>query len=178
MSIYSNCIEQVQEYCNKNNIPLNLIAVDTLEKAKNVPCIFNNWAVFYNGDFVTNHLLRMKLFKKEISIIKVVYALKKSERDLSSSNGMNLYRGLRGCIYCGSRSKCYHMEHAFEDVEVKEMLLSFRKYFKKETIKMYVEHWFYDKILIFRLKMNLVIVRKALSLAYKYGFGFTLITKI
>ena len=29
-----NCIEQVQEYCNRNNIPLNLIAIDTLEKAK------------------------------------------------------------------------------------------------------------------------------------------------
>lgn len=29
-----NCIEQVQEYCTKNNIPLNLIAVDTLEKRK------------------------------------------------------------------------------------------------------------------------------------------------
>ena len=40
---------------------------------------------------------------------------------LSSKNGMNLYRGCsHGCIYCDSRSKCYHMEHAFEDIEVKE----------------------------------------------------------
>ena len=63
-----NCIEQVQEYCNKNNIPLNLIAVDTLEKAKNVPCIFNNWAVFYNGDFVTNHLLNETFLKKKFQL--------------------------------------------------------------------------------------------------------------
>ena len=28
-----NCIEQVQEYCTKNNIPLNLIAVDTLRES-------------------------------------------------------------------------------------------------------------------------------------------------
>ena len=40
---------------------------------------------------------------------------------LSASNGMNLYRGCsHGCIYCDSRSKCYHMEHDFEDIEIKE----------------------------------------------------------
>ena len=39
---------------------------------------------------------------------------------LSANNGMNLYRGCtHGCIYCDSRSKCYGMDHAFEDVEVK-----------------------------------------------------------
>ena len=46
-----NCIEQVQEYCTKNNIPFHLIAVDTLDKAKNFPCIFNNCAVFYHGEY-------------------------------------------------------------------------------------------------------------------------------
>ena len=35
--------------------------------------------------------------------------------------GMNIYRGCtHGCIYCDSRSTCYHMEHPFEDIEVKE----------------------------------------------------------
>ena len=39
---------------------------------------------------------------------------------LSAQNGMNLYRGCtHGCIYCDSRSTCYQMNHAFEDVEVK-----------------------------------------------------------
>lgn len=39
---------------------------------------------------------------------------------LSARNGMNLFRGcLHGCIYCDARSKCYQMDHAFEDVEVK-----------------------------------------------------------
>ena len=39
---------------------------------------------------------------------------------LSSQNGMNLYRGCsHGCIYCDSRSTCYQMDHAFEDVAVK-----------------------------------------------------------
>ena len=60
-----NCIEQVQEYCSRNEIPLKLIAVDTLEKAKNVPCIFNNWAVFYHGEYETNHLINETFLKKK-----------------------------------------------------------------------------------------------------------------
>lgn len=63
-----NCIEQVREYCNENSIPLNLIAIDTLEKAKNLPCVFNNWAVFYDGDFVTNHLLNETFLKKKFGL--------------------------------------------------------------------------------------------------------------
>ena len=39
---------------------------------------------------------------------------------LSAKNGMNLYRGCtHGCIYCDSRSRCYQINHDFEDVEVK-----------------------------------------------------------
>ena len=39
---------------------------------------------------------------------------------LSARNGMNLYRGCQhGCIYCDSRSRCYRMDHRFEDVAVK-----------------------------------------------------------
>lgn len=39
---------------------------------------------------------------------------------LSSDNHMNIYRGCtHGCIYCDSRSRCYKMDHNFEDIEVK-----------------------------------------------------------
>jgi DNA repair photolyase len=35
--------------------------------------------------------------------------------------GMNIYRGCtHGCIYCDSRSTCYHIEHPFEDIAVKK----------------------------------------------------------
>ena len=60
----ANCILEVSTYCNANGIPLNLIAVDSLEKAKSLPCVFNNWAVFYKGTFATNHLLNENLLKK------------------------------------------------------------------------------------------------------------------
>ena len=40
---------------------------------------------------------------------------------LSAHNGMNVYRGCtHGCIYCDSRSLCYHINHPFEDIEVKQ----------------------------------------------------------
>jgi DNA repair photolyase len=33
---------------------------------------------------------------------------------------MNISRGcVHGCIYCDARSKCYHIDHEFEDVEIK-----------------------------------------------------------
>ena len=45
---------------------------------------------------------------------------KEAKAILSPHNGINIYRGCtHGCIYCDSRSKCYNMEHDFEDIEVK-----------------------------------------------------------
>lgn len=61
-----NCIQQVKDYCSANDIKLDLIKVDSLEKAKAVPGVFNNWAVFYKGDFNTLHLLNEGYLKKII----------------------------------------------------------------------------------------------------------------
>lgn len=104
--------------------------------------------------------------------------LKKVKGVLSSSNGMNLYRGCtHGCIYCDSRSKCYHMEHAFEDVEIKENAIDLlENTLKRKRLKcMLSTGSMTDPYL--PLEDEFGSVRKALSLAYKYGFGFTLITK-
>lgn len=60
----ANSIQQIQAYCNHNHIPVHCIAIDTLEKAKELPCIFTNWAVFYNGRFITNKLLSESLLEK------------------------------------------------------------------------------------------------------------------
>lgn len=59
-----NCIEQVKAYCEANIIPVNLIAVDTVEKAKSLPGVFNNWAVYYGGEFETVHMLNEGYLKK------------------------------------------------------------------------------------------------------------------
>jgi hypothetical protein len=50
-------IEMIRQYCETNDIPLSLMQVDTLQKAKELPCAFNNWGVFYKGNFVTVNLL-------------------------------------------------------------------------------------------------------------------------
>ena len=57
-------INFVKEYCTLHNLDVNLIKVDTLEKAKNLPCVFNNFAVFYKGGFQTVNLLDIKTLKR------------------------------------------------------------------------------------------------------------------
>lgn len=63
-----NCIDQVDAYCKTNGIPVKLIKVDTLEKSKELPSVFNNWAVFYKGKFETVHLLNEGYLKKMLLI--------------------------------------------------------------------------------------------------------------
>ena len=42
-------------------------------------------------------------------------------KSILTPTSMNIYRGCQhGCIYCDARSLCYQMDHAFEDIEVKE----------------------------------------------------------
>ena len=50
-------IEMVKQYCETNDVPVSLIQVDTLQQAKELPCVFNNWGVFYKGKFETVNLL-------------------------------------------------------------------------------------------------------------------------
>ena len=102
----------------------------------------------------------------------------KAKGILSAKNGMNLYRGCsHGCIYCDSRSNCYHMEHAFEDIEVKENAIELLKdaLIRKRKKCMIGTGSMTDPYI--PLEMKLGNVRKALKLVYEYGFGFTVITK-
>lgn len=97
---------------------------------------------------------------------------------LSSSNGMNLYRGCtHGCIYCDSRSHCYHIDHVFEDIEVKEnALILLEDALRRKRKKCMIGTGSMTDPYI-PLEKSLKNVQKALLLAEKYGFGFTLITK-
>ena len=97
---------------------------------------------------------------------------------LSSKNGMNLYRGCsHGCIYCDSRSKCYHMEHVFEDIEVKENAIDLLEYALKHKRKKCMIGTGSMTDPYIPLEMEIGNVRKALHLIYEHGFGFTVITK-
>ncbi len=57
-------IKELSDYANKNNIKINFIKIDSLEKAKNAPCIINNWANFYNGEFLSNTILNANALEK------------------------------------------------------------------------------------------------------------------
>lgn len=50
-------IDMVREYCAAHNVPVHLHHVETLDAAKSLPCVFNNFAVFYGGKFQTVNLL-------------------------------------------------------------------------------------------------------------------------
>lgn len=102
----------------------------------------------------------------------------KAKGILSPQNGMNLYRGCsHGCIYCDSRSKCYHMEHVFEDIEVKENAISLLAYALAHKRKKCMIGTGSMTDPYIPLEMELGYVRKALHLIYEHGFGFTVITK-
>lgn len=57
-------INELAEYSKENNIKITFIKIDSLEKAKEVPCIFNNWANFYKGKFISNTILNKNSFEK------------------------------------------------------------------------------------------------------------------
>jgi len=91
---------------------------------------------------------------------------------------MNLYRGCQhGCIYCDSRSDCYHMDHAFEDIAVKEnaLILLEDALRRKRRPCMIGTGSMSDPYM--PLEAELGFTRRALELICRYGFGATLITK-
>ena len=97
---------------------------------------------------------------------------------LSSNNGMNLYRGCtHGCIYCDARSKCYQMNHDFEDIEVKQnapqlleqALRSKRKKCMIGTGAMCDPYLHHEK--------DLQLTGKCLEIIDRYEFGVAIQTK-
>ena len=97
---------------------------------------------------------------------------------LSAQNGMNLYRGCtHGCIYCDSRSKCYQMHHAFEDIEVKENAPALLEDALRRRRKpcMIGTGAMTDPYI--PLELELGYMREALVLIERYGFGVTVQTK-
>ena len=96
---------------------------------------------------------------------------------LSARNGMNLYRGCQhGCIYCDSRSACYHgprlrgrrgQENAPPPAGGRP---------PPQTQALYDRHGLHDRP-VHSAEDQLRHTRQALELIGRYGFGATLITK-
>ena len=93
-------------------------------------------------------------------------------------NGMNIYRGCtHGCIYCDSRSACYHFTHEFEDIEVKQnapellenVLRSKRKKCMIGTGAMSDPYMHCEE--------ELELTRRCLEIINRYEFGLAIQTK-
>jgi DNA repair photolyase len=103
---------------------------------------------------------------------------KKAKSLLSPQNGMNIFRGCtHGCIYCDSRSKCYGMDHDFEDVQVKinapellEQALS-----RKRRKCMIGTGSMSDPYIPIETRLKLT--RRCLEIIAKHGFGLAIQTK-
>ncbi|MCI8603210.1 MAG: radical SAM protein [Ruminiclostridium sp.] len=100
---------------------------------------------------------------------------------LSSSNGMNLYRGCsHGCIYCDSRSLCYHVAEDgrdFEDIEVKENALELLEAALKRKKKKCMIGTGAMTDPYIPLEYRLEYTKGALELIEEYGFGVCVQTK-
>ena len=91
---------------------------------------------------------------------------------------MNLYRGCtHGCIYCDSRSNCYQIKHTFEDIEIKENAIELLETAlrRKRNKCMIGTGSMTDPYMPLEGKIGMT--RKAIETVYRYGFGFTVITK-
>ena len=55
---------QLEQYCREKAIPAAFIRVDSLQQAKALPCVFNNWAVFYQGRLRTVNQLDVRGLEK------------------------------------------------------------------------------------------------------------------
>lgn len=102
----------------------------------------------------------------------------KAKGILSAANGMNIYRGCQhGCIYCDARSKCYQMNHRFEDIEVKENAPELlENALKRKRRKCMIGTGAMSDPYI-PLEKELQLTRRCLEIINRYGFVVTVHTK-
>ena len=107
-----------------------------------------------------------------------MHHFKEAKGILSAHNNMNVFRGCtHGCIYCDSRSKCYQINHDFEDIEVKsnapELLEAALRRKRKKC--MITTGAMCDPYI--QLESELRHTRKCLEIIDKYGFELAIHTK-
>ena len=92
--------------------------------------------------------------------------------------GINVYRGCtHGCIYCDSRSLCYHFTHPFEDIEVKQNAPELlEKALKAKRKKCMIGTGAMSDPYM-HCEESLELTRKCLEIILRNGFGATVQTK-
>ncbi len=92
--------------------------------------------------------------------------------------GMNIYRGCtHGCIYCDSRSLCYHFTHPFEDIEVKQNAPELlEKALKSKRKKCMIGTGAMSDPYM-HCEEQLQLTRRCLEIIRQYGFGVAIQTK-
>ena len=97
---------------------------------------------------------------------------------LLSNNTMNLYRGCaHGCIYCDSRSRCYQISHAFEDIEVKRGADAILDGQLRRRRKKAIIHTGSMCDPYIPLEKELLLTRRCLEIIARHGFGLTVLSK-
>jgi len=119
------------------------------------------------------------LYKTKMRLLyNISMFYRKYKSILSPHHGMNVYRGCtHGCIYCDSRSKCYQINHAFEDIEIKENapnildleLSRMRRPVMISTGAMTDPYNHVDTVVQY--------TRKCLEVIYKHHCGISILTK-
>jgi DNA repair photolyase len=104
--------------------------------------------------------------------------LKEAKGILNAYNGMNISRGcVHGCIYCDSRSKCYHIEHDFEDVQIKSNAPALLEDALRRKRKRCMVGTGAMSDPYIPLPENLANIRACLEIIDKYGCGLAIQTK-
>ena len=92
--------------------------------------------------------------------------------------GMNVYRGCsHGCVYCDSRSKCYHFTHDFEDIEAKQNAPELLEEALRKKRKRCVIGTGSMCDPYIPIEKELCLTRRCLEIIDRYNFGAAVLTK-
>lgn len=62
----------LEQYALENHIQLTTIKIDSRQKAQSAPVAWTNFALFYNGSYITNEIPNEKKFLKIIEQMRSV----------------------------------------------------------------------------------------------------------
>lgn len=64
----NKCVLDIQKLCEKYDIELTLNHVNTVDKAKSMPFVMNNFCIFYNGKFISHEIISVNRLKRILKV--------------------------------------------------------------------------------------------------------------